>query len=299
LARPDSLARNDGEAFPSDESGRVQMRRERIFNLPPVVLATVVLLFGIHALREILPIETNLDLLGLFSFVPGRFTNLFDPMAVAAALQAAQAQSGMNGEIARFFLGDGRPLWWTPITYAFLHASFLHVGFNCIWLVAFGAPLARRFGTLRFLLFCLATAVAGALAHYLTHRVDLQPVIGASAVVSGTMAAAVRFVFQPGAPLGERMADMDSRLTDRAYWRPALPLRAVVTDRRAMGFLMAWFFANLLFGLAPALSGFPGASIAWQAHIGGFLVGLFAFPIFDPPASELAGLDESAEANES
>jgi hypothetical protein len=33
--------------------------------------------------------------------------------------------------------------------------------------------------------------------HYVTHMTNLQPVVGASAAVSGAMAAAVRFVFQP------------------------------------------------------------------------------------------------------
>ncbi len=270
----------------------MRAQREKIFNLPAVVLAAVVLLFGIHALRELLPFERNLDLLGEFAFVPGRFTYGFDHDRIAAALTAAQGQSEINGEVARFFLGDGKPLWWTPITYAFLHASWLHVGFNCLWLIAFGAAVARRFGTLRFLLFCLLTAIAGALAHYLTHMDDLQPVIGASAVVSGTMAAAVRFVFQPGAPLGEGLAYMGPRATDLAYRQPALPLRSIITDRPAIGFLMAWFLANLLFGLAPSLSGLQGVTIAWQAHIGGFLVGLLAFPLFDPPAPEIAMQDE-------
>ncbi len=268
-------------------------QRERIFNLPPVVLAAVVILVGIHGLRELLPADIDLNLLAHFAFVPGRFTYAFDPHRMVPIIEAFAGKDELHAEIAQIFLGDGRPLWWTPITYAFLHASFLHVGFNCLWLVAFGAAVARRFGTLRFLLFCFVTAIAGALAHYFTHMDDLQPVIGASAVVSGTMAAAARFVFQPGAPLGEGLGYMDAKASDRAYRRPALPLWSVFTDRRAMIFLIAWFFANLLFGLAPQLSGFAGATIAWQAHIGGFLVGLFAFPLFDPPAlHEDAGEDE-------
>ena len=261
----------------------MRAQREKIFNLPAVVLAAVVLLFGIYVVQFLLP-EENLVLLKDFGFVPGRFTYAFDPHAIATALDAAQQKSEMNGEIASYFLGNGKPLWWTPISYVFLHASFLHVGFNCLWLVAFGAPVARRFGTPRFLFFCLATALAGALAHYLTHMDDLQPVIGASAVVSGMMAAALRFVFQPGAPLGEGPDGLNLNATDFAYRQPALPLRSIITDRRAMIFLIAWFFANLLFGMVPALSGFAGETIAWQAHIGGFLVGLFAFPLFDPSA---------------
>lgn len=260
-------------------------QREKIFNVPGVVLAAVVLLFGIHAVRTFLPLTRNLDILANFAFVPGRFTYALDPRPVVAGLNALAQKSPLDAYVAsHYFLGNGKLLWWTPITYAFLHASYLHVGFNCLWLVAFGAPVARRFGTPRFLLFCLVTAIAGALAHYLTHIDDLEPVIGASAVVSGTMAAAVRFVFQPGAPLGGALGYLEPVASDHAYRQPAWPLYRVFTDRRALAFLFAFFVANLLFGLAPQLVGMPGVTIAWQAHFGGFLVGLVGFPLFDPPA---------------
>ncbi len=280
-----AAARSRSKMSNNSEPDEARPQRQRIFNLPGIVLALAALLLGIHVLRNLLPLEQNLAILQYFSFVPGRFTAMFAPNQIAETLAAAQAKGAANGEVAQFFLGNGRPLWWTPLTYAFLHASYTHVGFNCLWLVAFGAAVARRFGNLRFLLFCVATALAGALTHYLTHITDLQPVIGASAIVSGTMAASVRFVFQPGAPLGE--GELDPRLSGIAYRQPALPLRAIITDRRAMGFLIAWFFANLLFGLAPQLAGFGGASIAWEAHLGGFIVGLFAFPFFDRAAPEL------------
>lgn len=259
-------------------------RRQPIFNLPAVVVAVVAVLAAIHLLRTLLPAETDLGLLRELAFVPVRFTALFAPDRIAEALSAAQGQSALNGEIARYFLGNGSVLWWTPITYAFLHASWLHLGFNCLWLVAFGAPVARRFGNWRFLAFCLLTAFAGAITHYFTHIDDLQPVIGASAAVSGTMAAAARFVFQPGASLRELQAN--PRLSV-----PALTLRGMLRDRSAMGFLGAWFIANLLVGIAPQFAGFAGGPVAWQAHIGGFLVGLLAFPLFDRPPPDVPPQD--------
>jgi len=258
--------------------------RERIFNIPLVVLAMILLLVGIHALRGFLSPEIGADLLVQLSFVPGRFTYAFDPERIAAAYDALAATDETRAEIARFFLGDGKPLWWTPVTYAFLHATWTHVGFNCLWLVAFGAAVARRFGTMRFLVFCLLGAIAGALAHFLTHMDDLQPVIGASAVVSATMAAAARFVFQPGAPLGESFGFADWRDGDHAYRQPALPLLSIFADRRALAFLLIWLIANFLFGVTPAaLPGLGHATIAWEAHVGGFFFGLFAFRFFDPP----------------
>jgi membrane associated rhomboid family serine protease len=265
----------------------VRTDREKIFNIPLVVVALVVLLVGIHALRQLLPVEQDAEILANLAFVPGRFTYAFDPDRIAAVLDAASGAGSAQVEVDRLFLGNGHPLWWTPVTYALLHASWMHVGLNCLWLVPFGAAVARRLGNVRFLLFCIATALAGALAHFVTHMDDLQPVIGASAIVSGTMGAALRFVFQPGAPLGESLGFGDPREEHLSYRQPALPLAAVITNRTAVVFLIVWFIANFLFGIGAGPLGFTDATIAWQAHIGGFLLGLFGFPLFDPAPSDV------------
>lgn len=263
--------------------------RERIFNLPPAVLWLVAVLLANEAISQLISPAAFLEFVQRFAFVPGRFTYAFDPQPVLRAFDALAARDAGQAEAARFFLGDGRPQWWTIITYAFLHGGWLHVSVNCVWLAAFGAPVARRFGTSRFLGFCAFAAIAGAAAHYVTHLVDLEPVVGASAAVSGVMAAATRFVFQPGAPLDETLAQRDAPDRGRAYRQPALPLRKLLTNRSAMSFLSFWFLANFMFGVFPeAAGGVASAAIAWQAHIGGFLAGLFGFRLFDPPTPPLA-----------
>ncbi len=255
---------------------------EKIFNVPKVVLGLVAVLFLIQAVCDLVSPERQLDIIQRFAFVPGRFTFAFDPDRVSAAYNAIAQSDDARAQIDRFFLGDGEPQWWTPLTYAFLHGGWAHVGLNCLWLVAFGSALARRFGTARFLIFCAFAAVAGAFMHFLTHMTDLQPVIGASAVVSAAMAAVVRFAFQPGAPLGAALS-FDDRPGDHVYRQPALPLREVFSNRSAMSFLGFWFLANILFGVFPSAAGFGDATIAWEAHIGGFLLGFLAFQWFDPP----------------
>ena len=63
---------------------------------------------------------------------------------------------------------------------------------------------------------------------------------------------------------------------------PAVPLIAGLRDPRVLAFLLVWFGVNILFGLGSfAMPGVP-RTVAWQAHIGGFLVGLLAFAAFDP-----------------
>jgi membrane associated rhomboid family serine protease len=256
--------------------------RERIFNVPAVVMSLVAILVVIQAIQGAVSPLTQFKILAHFAFVPGRFTFAFDPGLVNAAFEAAANTSESAAQLATFFLGDGRPLWWTPLTYAFLHGGWAHVGMNCLWLVAFGSAVARRFGAARFLYLCAAAAVAGALVHFLTHMADLQPVVGASAMVSGAMAAVVRFAFQPGAPLGAALGFSD-RGEDHVYRLPALPLRDIASNRNAMTFLGLWFLANFLFGVFPATIGMTDVTVAWEAHIGGFLVGLLAFKWFDPP----------------
>ena len=103
--------------------------------------------------------------------------------------------------------------------------------------------------------------------------------IGASAAISGTMAAAMRFAFQRGGPLNFRRSGDDSD-----YRVPAIPLSGVLRDGRVLVFLLVWFGINILFGLGSLPMSGMGANqtIAWQAHIGGFLAGLLLFSWFDP-----------------
>ena len=100
--------------------------------------------------------------------------------------------------------------------------------------------------------------------------------IGASAAISGAMGAATRFAFQRGGPLALW------RDPETAHRVPASPLMSSLRDPRVLAFLLIWFGVNLLFGVGSI--GMPGVeqAIAWQAHIGGFLVGLLAFAAFDP-----------------
>jgi membrane associated rhomboid family serine protease len=152
-----------------------------------------------------------------------------------------------------------------------------------VWLLAFGSPVARRFGSLRFMAFMAMTAAAGAATHLVTHFGELLPMVGASAAISGAMAAATRFVFQRGGPL-EMWRDRDE-----ACRVPAAPLSVSLRDPRVIAFLLVWFGVNILFGVFSM--GMPGVeqSIAWQAHIGGFLAGLLAFAAFDPVPAALDG----------
>lgn len=231
--------------------------REPVLNLPGAVAGLVAAFVVVHFVRGFLSPEADLEVLLLFAFIPVRYT--------PEALQGFEFPGGLAGDV------------WTFVSYALLHGSWTHLFINSLWLVAFGSAVARRFGTARVLVFSAACAAAGAALHLATHVGDPGPVVGASAAVSGLMAAAVRFVFEIGGPLGALRA--------RGQWaftQPAPPLRTVLSNPAALGFVGVWFALNLMVGLVAVPFVGEGGSIAWQAHIGGFLAGFLLFPLFDP-----------------
>ncbi|MGC1762194.1 MAG: rhomboid family intramembrane serine protease, partial [Pseudolabrys sp.] len=188
------------------------MKREPIFNIPPVIIAVLAVLALVHILRTYMLNERqDVEFLLTFAFIPVRYDT-----------------SVMLGDTLP---GGGADIW-TFVTYAFIHADWTHLGVNAIWLLPFGSAVARRFGTIRFLAFFAVTAAAGAALHLATHAGEQFPMIGASAAISGTMAAAMRFSFQRGGPLA-----LLGRADENAYRVPAIPLRNVLSDGRVVLFV--------------------------------------------------------------
>ena len=253
---------------------RPPARREPVFNLPGVIVVCIAVLVAIYALYSFASDATQDWAIVTFAFVPAR-------LAIALGVAQQSVQSALQNlplEIQTATLGSGGARWWTLLTYALLHGSWAHVGFNCVWLAAFGAPVARRFAAPRFLLLLALAAIAGALVQFLATMASFVPVVGASAAIAGAMGAAARFVFRPS---GE-VAMFHRSQPDAASRLPALSLTETFRTRAALLFIVFWFVINLLFGLFPRLSGVSDGPIAWPAHIGGFLTGLLVFPLLDP-----------------
>jgi membrane associated rhomboid family serine protease len=244
------------------------VKREPLFNIPPVIVAILAVLALVHAVRVyVLSEQLDIEFLLTFAFIPARY----DTSIVLGGVLPG---------------GFGAQLW-TFVTYSLIHADWTHFGVNAVWLLPFGSAVARRFGPLRFLAFFAVTAASGALAHLATHAGEQAPVIGASAAISGTMAAAMRFAFQRGGPLGFWQQNDEA-----AYRVPAIPLAGVLRDPRVLAFVVVWFGINILFGLGSLPLTGSDQVVAWQAHIGGFLAGLLLFSWFDP-APGLRQFDDS------
>lgn len=217
-----------------------------MWNVPPIMTAFIGLLLAIHAVREIfLSGGQNIRSIIAFAFIPGRY-------------------SPNVGELP-YPLAE----FWSPITYALLHGDWGHVIMNVVWMLAFGAIIARRIGTPSFILFAMFTALGGAALHYVFYVGSMQPVIGASAIVSGFMGAASRFAF------GRMARGLDMTKV------PMLSLIETFTNRQVLMFLALWFGFNFLFGSGIIDISGGGQNVAWQAHVGGFAAGLFGFSFFD------------------
>jgi membrane associated rhomboid family serine protease len=142
----------------------------------------------------------------------------------------------------------------TLLTSTFLHAGWIHLLANMLYLGVFGPPVERRLGPARFFGLYVASGLFGSLAYLLTQPASQVPAIGASGAIAGLIAA--HLVLYPGATLGS--------LT------PVLFLRMVEATPTLL-LLLVWL-ATQLFSSVASLTTSTGT--AWWAHAGGFACGL-------------------------
>jgi membrane associated rhomboid family serine protease len=253
--------------------------REPILNLPAVITLCLLALIGIHAVRLLLSDESDFMLIIDWSVIPARWSVAFGNVQVEDVMSPLR-EGVPEGSItplmalAQYVLDgqEGKP--WTALTYAFLHGSWAHVLINSVWLAAFGTPIVRRCGGGRFFILSAVSAIAGAVLYTIMNPLQVLPMIGASGAVSGLMAAASWFMFAPAS------WHWEGRLT-QPHERPRETLGHMVRNRQVLIFLGIWFVANYVFAVVEPL-GVTDASIAWEAHLGGFLAGLVLFPLIDP-----------------
>ena len=164
----------------------------------------------------------------------------------------------------------------TYITYAFLHGDLWHLGGNMLFLWVFGDNVEDALGHFRFLLFYLACAVAGALAHGMVAPESQAPLIGASGAIAGVVSAYL--ILHPKVKI----------------WVLALGRFPV---RLPASILLALWIAFQVAMLALASED----EISWAAHLGGIVAGAVlvlvlrrrGVPLFDreivtPEAVEVA-----------
>lgn len=217
---------------------------------PLVVVALIAALVLVHLVLSLLPEGSGEEIEQALAFIPARYAS--DPLT---------------------FPGGSLALITSPLSYMIVHADWSHLAINGVWLLVFGTMVARRTGALKFMTLTIATGFAGILAFWLFHQGEQVPVIGASGAVSGLMAAAVRLMH---AAALERSGPFFMLVPLGPVPRLAETLR----DRQTRILIGVWLALNVLAAFAVNLFA-REIGIAWEVHLGGFLLGLFAFPAFD------------------
>jgi membrane associated rhomboid family serine protease len=152
------------------------------------------------------------------------------------------------------------PASWTPLaTHMFLHGGWLHLISNMWILFIFGDNVEDRIGSTKFLLFYLIGGVSAGVVQSIFGSPDI-PSVGASGAIAAVLGA--YFLFFPTA----RVLTLIPIIF--IPWFVRIP---------ALVYLGLWFFTQLWSGLISSSisEGVSMGGVAWWAHIGGFLVGLF------------------------
>jgi membrane associated rhomboid family serine protease len=188
--------------------------------IPPFTRYAVAAFMMIHiALNLFLNESAQAQVFFTLGFVPGHFT-------------------GVTGEFPFLTLIS-------PLTYQFLHGSWLHLLINIISMLVMGMFFENEFGARRTALFFCLCGFAGAGLHFVLDPFSTQTLIGASASISGLMGAVIILLFQ----------------------RNTLALRRI-QKHGPWPIIIFWVLFMAGMGLL------SGDSVAWQAHVGGFLAGI-------------------------
>ncbi|HET9032692.1 MAG TPA: rhomboid family intramembrane serine protease [Dokdonella sp.] len=139
------------------------------------------------------------------------------------------------------------------VTALFIHADWIHLSTNMLFLIIFGVPTERALGAGRFLLLVILGGALANLIGALTLAAVNSPIIGSSGAVSGVVGAYLA-------------------LFPRAHLGLVLPLGFFLEFVRVPASLLIGFWAvlQILFTyVGPAFG-----AVAWWTHVSGFLIGI-------------------------
>ncbi|MEI9991042.1 MAG: rhomboid family intramembrane serine protease [Rhizomicrobium sp.] len=205
--------------------------------LRPYVTVTIIVLCVLAFLWELALGPRTDEALTAFGFTPNTFSH---PEGVQ-------------------FVGLGLPVWTTILTSMFLHAGFLHIGGNMLYLWIFGNNIEDAMGHAKFTVFYVVCGAVAALTLAAIDPNSHTPVVGASGAISGVLAAYM--LLYP-------RARVHALLTLGIFLYP-VRIRAV--------WVIGFWFALQLATAAITPASEPGT--AWWAHVGGFAAGLILTPL--------------------
>ena len=146
------------------------------------------------------------------------------------------------------------------VSFMFLHGDFWHLVGNLWSLYIFGDNVEDQLGPFRYLFFYLLCGISSGLFHFVLHLNSNVPVIGASGAIAGVMGA--YFILYPNAKILTLIP---------VFFIPYF------VEIPAFVFLGLWFILQFI-GAAGSLG--TTTSIAWWAHVGGFIFGIIFLKSF-------------------
>src|SRR5438876_2369372 len=150
------------------------------------------------------------------------------------------------------------PVYLTLITAMFLHAGWLHIGGNMLFLYIFGDNVEDRMGHLPYLVFYLFCGVIASIAQVAVDPNSSIPSLGASGAIAGVLAAYL--VLFP-------MAGVRTIIFIFIFF--------TVVTLPAIVLIGLWFILQLFDGVASLSQVQQGmGGVAYLAHVGGFITGL-------------------------
>ena len=154
------------------------------------------------------------------------------------------------------------PVVFTIFTSMFMHGGFLHIIGNMLYLWIFGNNIEDRLGHFRFLVFYIISGIVAAYSHAFTSPNSEVPMIGASGAVSGILGAYL--LLYPHAKV--------HTLIFFGFFIQIVRVPAVIV----IGF---WGIIQIINGLL-SKSAMIDSSVAWFAHIGGFIFGFLTIKLW-------------------
>jgi membrane associated rhomboid family serine protease len=157
------------------------------------------------------------------------------------------------------FLGNPSGYFLTLFTSMFMHAGWLHLGGNMLYLWIFGDNVEDRFGHAKFIVFYLLCGLAATFAQLAFSLGSHVPNLGASGAIAGVLGAYILMFPQGSVRVlqGQRVVQV-----------PALIVIGL------------WIALQLFSGFGSVASSAQSGGVAYMAHIGGFLAGVMLTFVF-------------------
>ena len=143
------------------------------------------------------------------------------------------------------------------ISAMFMHAGWMHLLSNMLYLWIFGDNIEDRLGHLGYLLFYIGAGIFASFLHIFFNAHSNIPTLGASGAIAGVLGAYL--VFYPQSRV--------YTFIPFGFFMRLRPLPAILV-------LGLWFVLQFFSGLGSMLQGGLGGGVAYWAHIGGFVFGV-------------------------